>query len=125
MVFDWLHIGALLFLAAAAAFAAGPLAASLLLAPRAHGGALGEPYECGIPPYGGGWTRFGFNSYFYALLFLAFDVDVLYLFPAATAYSLLPGWAPFIEVALFVFVLVVAMVWFWRKGVFEWPRKIA
>ena len=125
MVFSWLHLAIILFLVGGLLFAGGPLILSYLVAPRASGGDMGMPYECGMRPLGGAWTSFGINYYVYAMLFLAFDVDVLYLFPAAAAYSALPGWAPFIEVVLFVLVLVLAMIWFWRKGVFEWPRKIA
>jgi NADH-quinone oxidoreductase subunit A len=59
------------------------------------------------------------------LLFLAFDVDVLYLFPVATVYRTTQGWLPFLEIFIFLFVLVLAIIYFWAKGVFTWPRRIS
>ncbi len=124
MVFTWLNFAILLFLWAGLAFAAAPLIASLLLAPRARGGLIGRPYECGLPTYGTSWVNFGVNYYFYALIFLAFDVDVLYLFPVATHFIHTEGWLPAIKLLAFIAVLIAAVVYFFRKGVFTWPRKI-
>ncbi|WP_353120112.1 NADH-quinone oxidoreductase subunit A [Nitratidesulfovibrio sp.] len=125
MVFDILHLAIILFLIAGLAFAGGPLILALLVAPRARGGDLGMSYECGMRPHGNAWTRFGINYYVYALLFIAFDVDVLYLFPAAAHYHTTVGWAAFVEICVFLFFLVLALVYFRAKGVFTWPRKIA
>ncbi|MEW5773379.1 MAG: NADH-quinone oxidoreductase subunit A [Thermodesulfobacteriota bacterium] len=125
MVFSWLNVAILLAVFLGVAFAAGPVVGSLLLAPRYAGGAFGEPYECGIPAQGSAWVRFGINYAIYALLFLAFDVDVLYLFPAAAAYPLLGGWMPFVKVAIFLAVLGLGCLYFWKKGVFSWPHKIS
>lgn len=124
MRFDWLNLAVILFLAGGAVFAGLPLIGSLLLAPKARGGDLTLPYECGLPPHGGARVRFGINYYFYALLFLAFDVDVLYLFPVAAVYPSTAGWLVFWELILFVAILALAVVYFWRKAVFTWPRRI-
>jgi NADH-quinone oxidoreductase subunit A len=70
-------------------------------------------------------VNFGINYYFYALLFLAFDVDVLYLFPVSVVYANSPGWTLFWELAVFLGILGLAVVYFWRKGVFTWPRRIS
>jgi NADH-quinone oxidoreductase subunit A len=78
-----------------------------------------------VPPYGGARVRFGINYYFYALLFLAFDVDVLYLFPVAAIYPDSAGWTIFWELVIFVGILVLAVIYFWRKGVFTWPRRVS
>jgi len=125
MVFSWLHLAIILFLVGGLLFAGGPLVLSYLVAPRARGGDMGMPYECGMRPHEGAWTKFGINYYVYAMLFLAFDVDVLYLFPVATVYKTTLGWLPFFEVVLFLSVLALAIVYFWAKGVFTWPRKIS
>ncbi len=125
MVFNWFHLALILFLVAGFLFAAGPLVASLLIAPRAKGGALNIPYECGMPPHGMSWVRFGINYYFYALIFLAFEVDILYLFPIAVFYPESKGWLPLIKLLIFLFVLAVSLVYFWRKGVFTWPKRIS
>lgn len=124
MQFDWLHAAIILFLLAGVVFGIGPIIGSILLAPKSSGGDLGLPYECGVPPHGTAHVRFGINYYFYALLFLAFDVDVLYLFPVAAVYLSSRGWLTFWELVVFVGVLALSVVYFWRKGVFSWPRRI-
>lgn len=123
MVFTWLNVAILICLLVGILFAGGPLIGAVLLAPKAKGGAFGMPYECGIPPHGSSWVRFGINYYFYALLFLAFDVDVLYLFPVAAHYPQSAGLVPFVKVLIFLVALGLGCVYFWRKGVFEWPKK--
>ncbi len=124
MQFDWLNLAIIVFLAAGTLLGAVPLIGATLLAPRSKAPDLGLPYECGIAPHGPARVRFGINYYFYALIFLAFDVDVLYLFPVAAWYPASPGWAIFWELMLFVGILALAVVYFWRKGVFVWPRKV-
>ena len=125
MQFSWLNLAIIVFLAAGALLGAMPLIGATLLAPRSKAPDLGMPYECGIAPHGPARVRFGINYYFYALIFLAFDVDVLYLFPVAAWYPGSPGWAAFWELMIFVGILVLAVVYFWRKGVFSWPRKVS
>lgn len=124
MVFTWLHLAILLFLITGVLFAGGPLIASLLLAPKASGGDMGMPYECGMRPQGSSWMRFGVNYYVYAILFLALDVDVLYLFPVAVYYPEAGGFVSFVKVFIFIFPIALSVVYFWAKGVFTWPRKI-
>ena len=124
MVFTWFQAAILLFFLGGVLFAAGPILGSLILAPKAKGGALGEPYECGVPTHGNSWIKFGINYYFYALIFLAFEVDILYLFPVAAAYASPQGLATTFKLLVFLAVLAAAVVYFMRKGVFTWPRKI-
>ena len=124
MVFSWLNLAVIVFLCAGLAFALGPIILSLLVAPRSKGGSYSQAYECGMPVHGQSWVRFGITYYFYALLFLAFDVDVLYLFPVAVHYPQSQGWLPFWQVLVFILVLALAVAYFWRKGVFTWPRRI-
>lgn len=124
MVFSWFHLALLLFLALGAGFALGPMAISKLLSPKARGGDIGMAYECGVPPLGNARSKFGVNYYVYALIFLAFDVDVLYLFPVAAQYHASVGWEPFIKLLIFIVFLSLSIVYFWAKGVFTWPRRI-
>ena len=124
MQFSWFNLAVILFLGAGVLFGLAPLIGATLLAPRSKGGDIGLPYECGITPHGPARVRFGINYYFYALLFLAFDVDVLYLFPVAAVYPDSPGWEVFWELVVFLGILALAVVYFWRKGVFTWPRKV-
>ncbi|MDD4732170.1 MAG: NADH-quinone oxidoreductase subunit A [Desulfovibrio sp.] len=124
MVFSWLHLAIVLFLLGGLLFGVGPLLLAVLLGPQAKGGDLGMPFECGMRPHGSSWVKWGISYYCYALIFLAFDVDVLYLFPVATAYGSTEGWLPFVKVFIFLFVLGISIVYFWAKGVFSWPRRI-
>ncbi|PSH03400.1 MAG: NADH-quinone oxidoreductase subunit A [Acidobacteria bacterium] len=124
MVFNWFQAGILLFFMGGLLFACGPLMAGVLLAPRAKGGALREPFECGVPTHGQAWARFSVNYYVYALIFLAFEVDILYLFPVAAAYGTPQALSSAIKLLIFIAVLAAAIVYFMRKGVFTWPRKI-
>jgi NADH-quinone oxidoreductase subunit A len=125
MVFSWMNMSILAFLVAGFAFAIGPIVVSILLAPKVRGGAFAESYECGIPIHGRqARVRFGLTFYFYALIFLAFDVDVLYLFPVAAMYPDTVGWVPFWQLLAFITVLFAAIFYFSSKGVFSWPRRI-
>jgi NADH:ubiquinone oxidoreductase subunit 3 (subunit A) len=108
------------------AFAVGPLIVSLLLAPKSTGGAFAESYECGIPTHGRqAWVQFGLTFYFYALIFLAFDVDVLYLFPVAAILREKRRLAALLQGPdLHRRAGCARGFYFWRKGVFTWPRRI-
>jgi NADH-quinone oxidoreductase subunit A len=124
MVFDSLHLAIIVFLVAAFIFAASPLGIAAVIAPRTKGGDYKMPYECGIPPLGRAWDHYGFNYHIYALIFIAFDVDVLYLFPVGTAYRAMGGLFPLVELSYFLFFVLLAVIYFIAKGVFTWPRKI-
>ncbi|MDR0881974.1 MAG: NADH-quinone oxidoreductase subunit A [Candidatus Adiutrix sp.] len=124
MVFDTLHLAIILFLVVGFIFPIAPIILGLVLAPRTSGGAFLAPYECGMPPHGRAWGRFGMNYYVYAFIFIAFDVDVLYLFPISVFYKDSLGWLPFIELSYFLFFVLLAILYFKAKGVFEWPRRI-
>jgi len=81
-------------------------------------------YECGALPYGEAWNfRFGIEYYLYALIFLAFDVDILYLFPVAAAFDKVSGIRGIVELVIFVGILSLAIVYAWNKGVFTWKKK--
>ncbi|MDW7711107.1 MAG: NADH-quinone oxidoreductase subunit A [Deferrisomatales bacterium] len=118
------HAYVLFFLAAGLVAAALPFAVSALLAPRSLWSKTLDAYECGMDPIGPAWMRYGVLYYLYALMFLAFDVDVLYLFPVAIAYRKVPGAGVAFTVVLFLAILSLAIAYAWRKGVFTWPRKI-
>ncbi|MDL2259930.1 NADH-quinone oxidoreductase subunit A [Deltaproteobacteria bacterium OttesenSCG-928-K17] len=124
MVFDTLHLAIILFLVVGFVFPIAPLLIAAVISPRASGGDLLMPYECGMPPHGRAWGMFGMNYFVYALIFIAFDVDVLYLFPIAVYYKDSTGWLPFIELTYFLFFVLLAVLYFRAKGVFQWPRRI-
>lgn len=77
-----------------------------------------------MKPIGDSWVRYGVVFYLYALIFLAFDVDVLFLFPVAIAYNNeMFIYRDFVEIFIFVGILSLAIVYAWAKGVFTWKRK--
>jgi NADH-quinone oxidoreductase subunit A len=108
-----------LFILVGIVFAVVPLILSSLIVRKSTGVKREETYESGMATIGSAWMQFTVAYYIYALIFLAFDVDVLYLFPVALAYGKY-GFRDFIEVFLFVGILSLAIVYAWRKGVFEW-----
>ena len=81
--------------------------------------AKSTPYECGEPTFGSAFVRFDIRFYVLALVFVIFDVEVLFLFPwAATLHEL--GGLAFIEGAVFVAILAVGLAYVWRKGDIDW-----
>lgn len=94
-----------------------------LLSPRYRGAKTEATYECGVDTIGPAWMRFSVAYYAFALIFVAFEVDILYLFPVAVAY-LGAGWRAFVEIAAFLVILSLAIVYAWRKGVFDWKRHL-
>lgn len=108
-------------------FAFGPIIIVHLFMPRKTrqiGNNTDQFIECGMDPIGDSWIRYGVVFYLYALIFLAFDVDVLFLFPVALAYNdEMFVIRDFIEIVLFVGILSLAVVYAWIKGVFKWERK--
>lgn len=124
-LFDLLYIAA--FTLGGLGFGFGPLLIVYLFSPRKTRNITNKtktPIECGMPTIGPTWIRYGIVYYLYALMFLAFDVDVLFLFPVAMAYNDAQGIRPFIEIVLFVGILSLAVVYAWKKGVFKWERKV-
>ena len=109
------------------AFALGPFAVVHLLAERRTRQAANktaQAIECGMDPIGDAWIRYSAVYYLYALVFVAFAVDVLYLIPAALVYNdPRLGARDFVEMLIFVGILSLVIVYAWKKGVFEWKRQ--
>lgn len=111
------------FLAVAIAF---PLAALLVaqlwfrfIQPLKPGAVKNDVYECGVAPTGDAWIQFKAHYYLYAILFLIFDVEVLFLLPFAVAFTAL---SPGALLAMLVFILLLAegLLWAWHRGHLEW-----
>lgn len=76
-------------------------------------------YECGPETIGKTWVQFNFRYYLYALLFMAFDIETVFFYPWAVAFNKLALFG-FIEMLIFVFILVVGYFYAWKKGALEW-----
>ncbi len=122
---DLLYVAA--FCVAGLVFAIGPFVAVFFLSARrtrAYANMTDQAVECGMAPIGDAWIRYCAAYYLYALVFVAFAVDVLYLIPVAIVYNR-AGFPirDLVEVAIFVGILSLVIVYAWKKGVFEWKRK--
>ncbi|MBI3331313.1 MAG: NADH-quinone oxidoreductase subunit A [Candidatus Omnitrophica bacterium] len=113
----YLFIGVLT--AVAVGFGAAPILLARLIAPRRPAPSKQAPYECGIESAGDPWVQFRVQYYLYALLFVIFDVEVIFIYPWALVWK---GLGPVVlaEMALFLGILAVALVYAWKKGVLEW-----
>ena len=96
-----------------------PLLLARLVAPKKPGPTKQAPYECGLESTGDPWVQFRVQYYIYALLFVVFDVEVVFLFPWALVWKGL-GPVVFAEMALFLAILAVGLVFAWKKGLLEW-----
>ncbi len=92
---------------------------STLLAKRNPTPVKVMPYECGMDPIGGARSRFSVRFFVIGMLFIVFDIELIFLFPWATIYGKL-GLFGFVEMLVFVSVLMVGLVYVWKKGALEW-----
>ena len=106
----------------AIALAAVALATARLIAPRSYNPLKGEPYECGVPTRGRTWMQFRVGYYLFAILFLIFDVETMFLFPWAVVVHKL-GVYGLVSVLFFLIILVLGLAYAWRKGALEWKEE--
>ncbi len=78
-----------------------------------------DTYECGVETIGGSWVRFNFRYYYYALLFVIFDVETVFLYPWAVRLKALKVFG-FVEMLVFIGILLVGFAYAWRKKALEW-----
>lgn len=90
-----------------------------LVAPRSYNPQKGEPYECGIPTRGKSWVQFKAGYYLYAILFLMFDIETVFLFPWAEVVGEYGAYA-LISAGFFLAVLILGLAYAWKKGALEW-----
>jgi NADH-quinone oxidoreductase subunit A len=95
--------------------------AAILIAPHKPNKEKLTTYECGEEPIGTPWVKFNFRFYVIALIFLLFEVEVVFLFPWAIVFKKL-GWFAFIEMIVFVVILLVGLVYVWAKGDLSWDK---
>lgn len=90
-----------------------------LLGPKGTNAVKQDPFECGNPPTGSAFRRFSVRFYMTAILFILFDVEVVFLYPWAIIFRDL-GLFGFVEMLTFLLVLGIGLLYAWRKGALEW-----
>lgn len=117
------YLPVIVLLLAAVGFALMPLMLAWLWAkkfsPRKPGKDKNATYECGLESKGDAWIHFQSQYYLYAIIFLIFDVETIFLLPFAVAFTGLSKFA-FVEMMVFVFLLAVGLLWAWQKGLLTW-----
>tara|TARA_B100000700_G_scaffold29035_1_gene27955 strand:+ start:1339 stop:1758 length:420 start_codon:yes stop_codon:yes gene_type:complete len=111
-----------IFIVLAIVLLVAPLAIQALVSPRFNkkGDKL-EIYECGELPEGSAWVQFNIRFYIIALIFIIFDVEVVFLFPWAVVFKDL-GLIAFVEVMMFLGILIVGFIYVWMKGDLDWVK---
>ena len=122
MLSDWGHVGFPLLLALI--FPIGGIATSWLLGllkvrPQAPDPIKEDTFECGVETEGTAWVQFNFRYYYYALLFVIFDVEAVFLYPWAVSFERV-AIAGFVEVLTFLVILLIGLAYAWRKNALEW-----
>ncbi len=109
----------LLLLICGIAFAGGGILLSKALAKTSQNLQKGLTYECGIPTIGTTWIQFNVGYYLFALIFLVFDVELVFMYPWAVVVKEV-GMPAFIEIVVFMFILFMGFLYAWRKGALKW-----
>ena len=122
MLSDWGHVGFLLLLALV--FPIGGIASSWMLGllkvrPQAPDPIKEDIFECGVETEGTAWVQFNFRYYYYALLFVIFDVEAVFLYPWAVSLDK-TAVAGFVAVVTFIVILTIGLAYAWRKKALEW-----
>ena len=114
---EWLYVG--LFFIVGLIIPVGAIGVAWILGPKKPNPIKQSTYECGIEPIGEGWVQIKAQYYIFALVFLVFDVENVFLFPWAVRLGQL-GMFAVVEGIVFILVLIAGLVYTWRKGMLEW-----
>jgi len=117
MLDNWLYVG--LFIIMAIFVPAVAIILPRWIGPRKPNPAKQETYECGVETVGDAWVQFKVQYYIFALVFLIFDIETVFLFPWAVAFDKLPLFAV-VEGVIFIAILLAGLFYAWRKGALEW-----
>ncbi|MCE9537940.1 MAG: NADH-quinone oxidoreductase subunit A [Bacteroidetes bacterium] len=112
-------VSLILLLICGIVFAGGGILLSKALAKTSHNSQKGLPYECGVPTTGTSWIQFNVGYYLFALLFLVFDVELVFMYPWAIVVKEV-GMVALIEILIFMFILFMGFLYAWRKGALKW-----
>jgi NADH-quinone oxidoreductase subunit A len=113
------YITVAVFAGFGAVLVAAAVGAAWLLRPHNPSATKAQTYECGIDPVGAGWSQTHIRYYIFALLFLIFDVEAVFIFPWAVRLESLGVFA-LVEMVIFIVILLVGLVYAVRKGVLKW-----
>lgn len=111
--------GLILFFIVSVVIVGVGMLASYLLAPSSTNAQKKEVYECGIPTQGTSWIQFKVGYYLFAILFLIFDVETVFLFPWAVAMKKI-GMVAFVEIVIFIVILGLGLIYAWKKNALKW-----
>ncbi|HSB02342.1 MAG TPA: NADH-quinone oxidoreductase subunit A [Anaerolineales bacterium] len=114
---QWIYIG--LFFIVGLIIPVGAITFAWILGPKKSNPIKQTTYECGIETVGDSWVQFKAQYYIFALVFLVFDVETVFLFPWAVRLGEL-GLFAVVEGIIFILILVAGLVYTWRKGMLEW-----
>ncbi len=117
LLVDWLYVA--VFVVGGLLLSAAPLLFVWALAPRVAYPQKRDTYESGVVPFGQAWSQFNVRYYLFSLVFVIFSVEVIYLYPWAIVFGKLGKFA-FVEMVIFLVVLLVGLAYAWRKGALEW-----
>ncbi len=113
------HLPILILVGLAALFAGGSIVLSALLGPRRPTSEKLSPYECGVEPVGTARDRFSVKFYLVAMLFIIFDMEIVFLYPWAVVYKQLRVFG-LASMGTFLLILLVGFFYVWKKGGLEW-----
>src|SRR5580765_3935304 len=105
----------IVLICSAVAFSAGGIGVAKILVKGTKNSAKGQPYECGIPATGTPWNQFNVGYYLFALIFLIFDVELVFMYPWAVVVKSV-GWSAFVEILIFIFILFMGFLYAHKKG---------
>jgi NADH:ubiquinone oxidoreductase subunit 3 (subunit A) len=109
------------FIGLGAVFVVATLSTSWLLSPKKPTAEKAETYECGVEPVGPPWVQFHAGYYVYALLFVVFDIEAVFLYPWAVTFGRAGvGWYVFVEMFVFIAILVGGLAYAWKEGALQW-----
>lgn len=111
------------FIGFSIAFACAALIMSWIVQPKAPGRLKETPYECGMKPFRDSRVQFDIKYYLFALLFLIFDIEVVFLFPWAVAYNKL-GLFALVEALIFIGILIIGLAYAWKKDALTWLSAV-
>ncbi|HEV8343141.1 MAG TPA: NADH-quinone oxidoreductase subunit A [Candidatus Binatia bacterium] len=126
MLFDFANV--LVFMILGGAFVGVNLLIGRLLRPNNPQTRKLSTYECGEPATGSAWVNFNIRFYIIALIFIIFEVEIAFVFPVATIFRSWieqgQGLFAFVEIALFIGILFIGLIYAWAKGDLEWVKKV-